>query len=400
MDPVRFLLQAEDIAAGFAAIGVTPPDAPLYGELPKRPGKPAEKLTNGKEALSPHAAALFHVLAAPSQSIALSVCMPGYQAAIESRIVRGGPDRQFVMLSLDQNHIWDAALLPNRDYVLAVLDDLSGLNAGPSWPGGSSIELNVPALTALAGVADLMEQERLVSQAARAPLAMDFMTQPIAVDDVLAMVERGTKEPDTRWCVSLMAVLSDGALSACASQYAIEHGVRTLVGLELIDDDGVITPIGAEVASALGGVRVATSVDALTAEGQDGFQLDRILILRREAGLLLGVWNGQQSSDLSLTLTATSADSALALLADLLGSGSDRARADDTGTIVEPTYPTSRTDEKADQQRAASSDTSGPSSKAAASNEHTGFCTKCGKALKPRARFCTACGTGFERRVN
>ncbi|MDJ0951107.1 MAG: zinc ribbon domain-containing protein [Alphaproteobacteria bacterium] len=325
--PARFILSPAEVAGCFAVLGAAPPDAQLYAGLPE----PATSLPNhvrrGKAKLVAEAECLFRVLAAPTQSINVSSYRPGSPVSIEARFACDGADGPYAMLSIDEAGDWDLALLTARDQLMAILDDLCGLTAGPAQDSGFSVRLSTKALTALAAIADRLSEDQLQSRLARVPDLMSVAAAPIDLTDLTHMTELGLDRPDTRAVVTLMALVSAGAIAGDRSLEVLEAGVRELGASGLVDAEGRVTTVGLGVASALSEAQVVSSLIVMATDGRD-VTVDWLMLIRAPGGLLLGVWDGPPGRAASLVLSDVAADTAFAIVDDsLAGSASGRARA-------------------------------------------------------------------------
>ena len=347
--PRRFILEPQDVVAAFVTLGKAPPEAPLFAGLPVYTGTTAGRLLDKGGKLKPELTLIFEVLSDARCSLALDVFTPGGEAFVGVRFLSAGPAAPYVMMARTAEGNWDLALLTGADQLMVLVEDLLGLTGVPSRDTDLRVRLTVPALTALLAFGDLMQEEELQRRLARRtglPLAA---LRPIVVGDLLRMVELGLDSQDSRWGVTLAALLGEADFDACRSVAALEEGVRQLMALELVDEDSLPDAGAVGLARALGAPLTAAAV-VVAASGKNTVWLDHLVVYRTTQGFLTGVW-GEGEGGRVLTLAETSAATVLSMI-----------QAAATGPV--------------------------PEEAAAAS----GACGRCGSPAQTGARFCTQCG--------
>ena len=314
LSPARYRLGGAQLAAGFSALGLTPPTGSLYGDLPAPAAAVDGSLLADDGTLAPAPAAMLRVLADAQQAIALDSYSPhdGQQVSAAIASAAGGPP--YVMQRRAQED-FDLALLTTRDQLLAVVDELAALSYGPSGEG-LSLTLSLPAMAALTAMADVMQDQTLRSQLARAAALPAVAHDPLDLNSLAEAMENGLERPDLRWTVSLMAFLSDFELAQFRGNDALAAGIKALGDAGLIDDAGHPTGLGIGWALALARPLTASRFLVMSAHGGN-LGLTRLIFLRGAEALLCGVWQEGEAGP-EVLLAETSATHALKVLGEVL----------------------------------------------------------------------------------
>ena len=330
LDPVRIILTPAEVTAAFILLGRSPPPAPLFAGLPVHDGGEHRRLVDARGKLRPELKAMFDILAEPAAAMGIETIVPGNEAIIDMRVMWGRASPLYLIVARTADGDWDLALLTAADQLLALLDELLGLTRVVSRDGAGSFDLSMPALAVLAAFGDLIQEEDLERRLARSTLLPLRPVEPISPDELVRMAERGLESADTRWGVTLVELLSGGALSRCTDRGALDQGLDDLAELGLVSEDRVA---GIEAVGLARILTAPTLAAAITiASAADGAILDRIAILRTPLGLLSGLWR-----DEGVTLAEMSARTLVAIFGDSVALPGERPAGETRETPAEAT---------------------------------------------------------------
>lgn len=369
--PTRYVLTPAEVAAGFSAAGAAPPRSAFYDGLPPADARLPPALTGASGKLSEEARAVFASLAEPRTIVSLECVTPPSPAAIGARFV-SGPSGRFVMLTRPEPDEWDLALLTGPAQVLALLDELSGASLGPGTDGAKTFALDASALVALAALADEAAKCEALERLGTAGALLSFLSSPVAVNDLVDAAERAQAAPTTLQAVTLLSLLTDIPLGTDNLQARIEDGMEGLAAQGLVRDDSTLTAAGVGLCRLLSRVRTASSLQVVKQAGTE-LQLDRFLMLRTDAALLAGLWDGTEAGSARLNLREVSAATLWRIVAETISGSPMLASGIRRREAVQKPLP-------------------------AAPEPATGgrYCSGCGRELRASVRFCTACGAKVE----
>lgn len=369
--PKRFLLSPGDVAAGFHAAGTTPPKSAFYDGLPPPSRQLPKALTDGASgALSAEANAVFRILAHPQTIVSLETVTPPSPVTMAARFVGGASPGQFAMIARPQEEEWDIALLTGTGQLLALLDELTGASTGPSTDSPISFDLNVAALTALAALADQAAKCEALERLGRPGLLLEFLTAPVPTNELVDAIGHARAAPTTLQAVTLLSLLTSSLLEAGDIHAQVKDGMEILAGQGILREDSTLTPAGVGLCRNLVRVRTGSSLQIINRHATEPV-LDRFLLLRTDAGLLVGLWMGSETTSATLKLRELTPGTLWRIVGNSTGDGAASASA------------APRQDQRTP---------SGSPGTAKASAAPKQFCACCGRELRPLARFCTMCG--------
>lgn len=375
MRPIRFVLAPSDVAAGFRAAGTTPPKSAFYDGLPPPSSQMPRALTGGVSGeLTAEAKIVFQILANPQTIVALECLTPPSPVAVAARFVVGASPGRCVMTAHTQEGEWDIALLTSTEQLIALLDELAGVGLGPSADSALSLDFDLAGLTALAALADQAARCEALERLGKPGLLLEFISTPVPTNDLIDAIEQARVAPTTLQAVTLLSLLIGTPLETGDLNARIQDGVETLAGQGVVRDDSTLTPAGIGLCRSLSRLRTGSSLHIITRHA-DGLQLDRFLLLRTDATLLVGLWTGADASSGALKMREMSAGALWRIVGNAVGGRAATASAAD-GQV-----PSTKTG-------------AAVPAKAAAPQRQ---CTSCGRELRPLARFCTSCGAQAEQ---
>lgn len=368
--PTRFVLAPSDVAAGFRAAGTTPPRSAFYDGLPPPSPQLPRALTGGAGGeLTAEAKIVFQILANPQTIVALECMTPPSPVAVAARFVVGASSGRCVMTARTQEGEWDIALLTSTEQLIALLDELAGVSVGPSGDSALSLDFDLAGLTALAALADQAARCEALERLGKPGLLLEFLSTPVPTNDLIDAIEQARVAPTTLQAVTLLSLLIGSPLETADIVARIQDGMETLAGQGVVRDDSTLTPAGVGLCRSLNRVRTGSSLHIITRHA-DGLQLDRFLLLRTDAALLVGLWTGSDASSDTLKMREVSAGALWRIVGNAVGGRAATASA-------------------ADRQVPSTKTGAAVPAKAAAPQR---LCTSCGRELRPLARFCTTCG--------
>lgn len=323
IEPVRYIVEAADVSACFAAIGKAPPQSEYYQSLPAAAESPPDYMSvkNGK--LTAEAECIFEALAQPSQIISFRNFATGSDLALETRIVRHVNGKHFVLGARDDADVWDLALLTEPDQMLAVIDGLCDLNQIAAIDENFVVELSLPALTVLSAIAQLARLAEISSDGDGANAAIETLTIPVPAQHVISALERETEIYDMRSPIARMALASDGLILGNIDQPMIDTAIRDCAACGLLDEDNILTADGQAIVNVLKDSSAQSMLRIATTMGED-VVLDDLQLIYFSDTVLTGAWqrdeNGQKTA---LVLTAMDGLSVLETINALLSKNQE-----------------------------------------------------------------------------
>jgi hypothetical protein len=286
-----------------------------------------------------------------------------------ARFVGSASPGQFVMIARPQADEWDVALLTSTGQLLALLDELTGASNGSSTDSPISFDLSRAALTALAALADQAAKCEALERLGRPGLLLEFLTAPVPTKDLVDAIGQARAAPSTLQAVTLLSLLTSSLLEAGDSDAQVRDGMEILAAQGILREDSTLTPAGVGLCRILTRVRTGSSLQIVNRRGTEP-GLDRFLLLRTDASLLVGLWTNSAMPSGTLKLRDLTAGALWRIVSNSTGEEAASASAAPRHEQREPSG-------------------SPGIAKASAVPEH---CASCGRELRLGARFCTMCG--------
>ena len=373
-EPCRFILSNQDVSSIIQTLDGGAPKGKLFSDLPQNGSSLPVRLKDDNGKTKQEIKEIFSVLTSPIWSATVETFLPATGQSFSSTLA--GSMNMSVMLSKEGDQ-WDIALLPERDQVVAVLDNLIGLTDIDSKGSSLSANLPVSAAVVLAGISDLIVKEEIVSKLERRVVSFRITSEPIVLNDVFAAVEEANNQPNLSSAVSRLAFLSNGDTAGIKTLTDSEAGATQLNALGALDEDGILTAHGLSFAMAIKNPHSVSSVTIFQAK-ESQTTIDRINFLCGDDYIFQGTFGGVPGATTNLILEHVSSSSALQYICDAIFKGSN-------------TISTKQHEPKNEMKK-----TSQPNDVEISNATPQKFCRQCGKKLDMISKFCRSCGANIE----
>lgn len=317
--PTRFKLPAAELAGALAVAGITPEPA---STLPAPAAlKQAKRVLGGRGVLDdsgslvPELDTALRVAAAPSREVSVRVVRAGATSVKETLLVRSAGRPEVVAIGSDgTDH--DLVVTPNHHQAVVLIDELLSITDLVTGAGTELLELDLPALAALAALADAATAGAYTSRLERRPAPTDVLA---SLENLTALWDQGVAHDDTRWTVTAVRAVAPVDLVPVREHLA--DGLATLLGLGLVTGSGDAartTERGRYIATVLGQLIVVASIGLTVIDGGQRVPVGPVSVLRTATTIWLGSWSQPAGGEPRITLAELTAGGALAVVCDLI----------------------------------------------------------------------------------
>jgi hypothetical protein len=385
--PTRFRLSEEQVVAALSLAKIHPTKRSMLPDLP-RPAKPLPLLKDtgmlsedGKK-LNTEAEAALSITADPSHMLSVIGNNVDYDRWVETSFVHGQNDSAYVSLASD-NKTYDFALLPTSTQAAVLIDDMLGLTAMISRPGGSRIKLGLAGYSAVLAMADVLQATRLQARLERARRPVPKLTAELLEEQLL----KGLDNIDTRWAVTAGRMV-------CPSHVRMTQGNMS-EGLEQLKQAGLVdgtsangftyTQDGFMLGSSLGQLVYTAGFSLVVGHKDDHLSIAHASLFRTTVAIWMVTWSSVSKQDAGAELFEASAAGAIGFIQNLLKPVNLPEPSEEDSAAVLAEEPVAAS---VPESPATPAESVAPTAK---------VCRYCGKKNTEDAMFCNGCGRELKK---